>query len=111
MARLHGVSTKTVQQWCQKGLIPGVQTVERHGARGGTRYEIPDGAKRPVKKTSNAYTPPPCRGRGTLTQAEITAYIRIHASRRTYAQIKAALGISYSEIQRIYDRLHDLYGI
>lgn len=97
-----GVSVSTVHTWCMNGMIPGA-------VKNGRRWVVPDDAQRPmIGRSAHPLKKPK---QGELSPEDIAQHILRYASTQTYEQLKLALGIPTHEIRRIYDELHDAYGI
>lgn len=108
-----GRSYKTVQNWCARGLIPGAFKT-RIGRN--TMYLLPESAPSPqlsVGRPKESCKPnPPEEPEGkTFTREELCDFIRKNCSKMTYGQLSRVLGIPAAEVRRIYDQLHETYGI
>lgn len=108
-----GFNVKTVQEWCRKGLLPGAckTKVKRNRV-----YMIPEDA--PIPKRKPNHPPAKCKRpepakpiRKTYTQQEMCGFIAQNCGKMTYGQISRELGIPTLEVRRIYDHLHEAYGI
>lgn len=97
-----GVSVSTVHKWCMNGMIPGA-------VKNGLRWFVPEDAQRPMIGGRVHLLQKPKQGE--LSPEDIAQHILRYASTQTYEQLKLALGIPTHEIRRIYDELHDAYGI
>lgn len=73
----------------------------------GRRWFVPEEAQRPDRSDHSIKTPK----QGELSPEDIAQHILRYASTQTYEQLKLALGLPTNEIRRIYDELHDAYGI
>lgn len=101
----HGVKSVTVIDWYRSGRLHGVIKVPCPRVHGFV-YAVPQDAvpvpKEPlaVESSGKDYRP-----------EEMAEYIRKHSDTRTYGQISRELGIPTSECRRIYDHLHEAYGV
>lgn len=103
--RRNGVCVETVNRYIHAGRLRGVIKV-RHPNAYGFIYAIPEEA---VALPKELCSPRPS-GKDYLPE-EMAEYIRRHCGTRTYSQISRELGISTAEVRRIYDHLHDAYGV
>ena len=101
----HGVCVETVNRWIHTSRLRGVIKVP-HQNYYGFIYAVPEDAV-PVPKDLLAFAP---SGKDYRPE-EMVEYIRKHSGTRTYGQISRELGIPMSECRRIYDHLHEAYGV
>lgn len=123
-ARRHHYSQKTAWSWAEKGQIVGAIRVQDDNAKRGFRTLVPEDASvirnKPGRPPAGSepqrlpYVPPwkmlppaPVR----RTKREISRFIMQHSGSMTYGQLSRELGLPTFEVRRIYDRLHDAYGI
>lgn len=104
-ARKHGVCVDTVYRWICTNWLEGVIKVKNPNSSGFVYAVEQDAAPLPAH-----LAPKPASGRD-YTPEEMVEYIRRNCVKQTYEQIRRELGISNREIRRIYDQLHEAYGI
>lgn len=119
-AEKNGYRLATVKQWCYEGNLQGVQKMSTGKSGMATwKYMIPEDAKpiRPLRRYQKTYekAEEPEKAAKPLpklkTRRDKCEHIRKHCITRTYGQLKKETGLSHMEIRRIYDRLHEVYGI
>lgn len=114
-AEKYGYSNKTVAAWCHNGKIEGVVKIPYKNSCK-YAYLVPENAV-PIRnkcgrpKTVREKPIPPPKPKRIYTPHEAAMYIRNHAHNRTYRQLMDELDMTMGQIRRIYDRLHDEYGI
>lgn len=104
-AKRYGVCVETVNRWIREKRIIGAIKVPHRNAYGFI-YGIPESAVLIPKDVSET----PTSGKD-YTPEEMLSYISEHCSNRTYRQISRELGIPAVEVRRIYDHLHEAYGV
>ena len=121
-AQKHGYNRKTVLYWCGMGLLKGAVKVET-GKKGnaGLIWMIPEETR--LERKYHKWKPKPkpkktleAKGaefplKSLVTQHDKSEYIKQHCVDRTYRQLCKETGMSMAEIRRVYDRLHEVYGI
>lgn len=108
-----GRTPRCVLRWCTSGLLPGA-VKSRIGKR--TMYLIPEDVTvpqiRPGRPPGQFNSDKPTHPTGkNYTQKEMCDFIKLNCNRMTYGQISGELGISAAEVRRIYDHLHEAYGV
>lgn len=128
-AEKHGYKPATVSYWCRKGILPEARKMFT-GKNGVASciYMIPEDAKpirekrsyrkklaeedteqQPEKKPKAPKIEYPLKS--LVTHHDKCEHIKKHCIDRTYAQLRRETGMSLAEIRRVYDRLHEVYGI
>lgn len=122
----NGYTTKWASELANQGRIPGAVKALRQGSKI-CRWMVPADAVRPE---------PQKKGRPKMTEEERRAqkwkppvvvlprikpvlptmhdkceYIRKHCLTKSYRELAEDTGMSYAEIRRVYERLHERYGI
>ena len=128
-AQKWGYTHGTIFNYIKQGRIPCVERIQREKKR--WEWFIPDDAEMPMPKKPGPpkAQPAPMHIRtpgekfpanlskvpkaepGQLTREDIADFIAAHAGDMTYAELSAALQLPPIRIQRIYDALHEAYGI
>lgn len=105
-----GCTPRTVSSWCSKGLMQGA--VKKRGSG----YQIPENAPVPKRKQGRPFVQ--CNQTAsaeptgkTYTQQEMCDFIVHNCTRMTYGKISRELNIPAAEVRRIYDHLHEAYGV
>lgn len=104
-----GLSKSYVVKLCANGMVGGAQLVK---CRSGFRYEIPEGAKRPVIKKIRRVDLEQTSQRAACQDRKMpkiagrspARYIWDCQSRYTIGELAAKLGITCSKVVQLYDR-------
>ena len=125
-AERNGYKRQTVLYWCKAGWIEGVRKEETRLFGGKMRYLIPEDAKpqkplRVYKKKPKPQKPPKPKKQkpkpepkkeppleGKMAKVE---HILRYCGVRTYRQLAEDTGWPIEEVRRIYEELHDAYGV
>lgn len=125
-AQEKNMEVDTVRNWCAKGRLPGVIQVPRgpnsyayliprtaEPVKPLRKYEkrIIRVAEEPVQMPEVKQQMPEKTVRKLKTMREKAEFIRRNCINLSYGQLKKETGLSHMEIRRIYDRLHEVYGI
>ena len=122
-AEKHGYKVATVLKWCRNGNLKNCQ---KSPTCFGYEYLIPEG-EQPVKplrkyqrleeKMLAAQEKPeqtleePKRLEHLKTERQKAMHIKKHAIDRSFRRLCAETGLTHIEVRRIYDKLHERYGI
>ena len=115
-AEKHKLSVDTVYNWCRRNALPGMQILDNSGKVGAKKiYMIPENAESSMRRKKaepkSAAARPMQRLKNLQTAHDKSEHIRKFAVTRTFRQLCAETGLSHMEVRRIYDRLHERYGI
>ena len=125
-AQEKNMEVDTVRNWCAKGRLPGVIQVPRgpnsyayliprtaEPVKPLRKYEkrIIRAAEEPVQMPEVKQQMPEKTVRKLKSMREKAEFIRHNCINLSYGQLKQETGLSHMEIRRIYDRLHEVYGI
>lgn len=128
-AEKHGYNAETVRRWCQEGNLPGARKMytERKGPTS-WMYMIPEDAEpmRPLRKYQKDWGKQEAAAQEAAedgqkqevmplkhlkTRHDKCEHIRKHCISKTYSQLMRETGMTHAEIRKVYDRLHEVYGI
>ena len=123
-AERHGYNKKTVLKWCANKRLPGVKKQKNSGSIP-FAYMIPEDAepirpkrnytkKKPteVKKPKPAPKIEPPKPKYELnTNHEKAEHVKRYCGLHTYRQLSEETGWPISEVRRVYERLHEAYGL
>lgn len=125
----HEMHSDTVRKWCKKGKLPGVIKLPDANSGAGFRYWIPmdtepiEPKRKYTRRDERAAQetemqaqqlqeePEPETKPRLKTMHEKAEHIRKHCISRSYKRLMEETGLSHMEIRRIYDRLHEVYGV
>ena len=123
-AEKYGYKIKTVHEWCRVGWLHGVEKKKRGNAVGICTYQylIPQDAqpvkpkrayvkKKPAKPKLVKRMDPPTPRFVLQTNHEKAEHIKRFCGLHTYKQLSEETGWPIGEVRRVYERLHEAYGV
>ena len=122
-AEKHGYKVATVLKWCRNGNLKNCQ---KSPTCFEYEYLIPEDEQpvKPLRKYQKLeekmleaqekpeqITDKPERLPQLQTEHQKSMHIKNHAKDRSYKRLCAETGLTHMEVRRIYDKLHERYGI
>lgn len=121
-AERHNYDKKTVLGWCKAERLPGVKKIKRSTTSEQFMYLIPEDAKpirpkrpyvkkKPAKPKTVKKLDPPTPKFALNTNHEKAAHVKRFCGLHTYKQLSEETGWPIGEVRRVYERLHEAYGV